>query len=337
MKFQDYYNTLGVGRDASKDDISKAYRKLARQFHPDINKNKDAEEKFKQINEANEVLSDPEKRSRYDALGANWQTGQDFQPPPGFEGLFTRAGTRGTSGTTFSFGDAGGFSDFFDALFGGGAPFADHAWDDGGDDSFSRSQFRSARGGARSAPREGESHEASITVSLDDVLNGATRTINLSVSDTTPDGTRNQRTKSYQVKIPKGVTDGSVIRLAGQGGRGSSGGSDGDLLLRIKIAPNDKYRIEGVDIIATLPVTAPEAALGAKLEVATPSGPVTLTLPAGTESGKRMRLRGRGIPRAKSPGDFYVEVKIVVPKELSEAERELFTKLAEVSKFNPRS
>lgn len=309
MKFKDYYEVLGVDRKASPEEIQKAYRKLARKFHPDINKTKEGEERFKEVNEANEVLSDPEKRKRYDALGANWKAGQDFQPPPGWE----QAG----GSFRFDFGNGGaenlgGFSDFFGAIFGGGG-FA------GG------SPFGGMGGmpGGRPFTRQPQRQEAQLEISIEDSFKGATRTIQLRGAD--------GRSRSLNIKIPVGTLDGSTIRLSGKDG-------EPDLYLRIKLAAHSRYSVSGNDLIVKLPVAPWEAALGGRVDVELPDGTIKLNVPAGAQSGSRLRVRGRGFGGAKSPkGDVIAEVKIVVPTSLSAPEREMFEKLAATSRFNPRS
>lgn len=322
MKFQDYYETLGVKREASADDIQKAYRKLARRYHPDVNKAKGAEDRFKQIGEAYEVLKDPEKRSRYDALGANWKAGQDFRPPPGFDsGQFRSAGGAGF--------DMGGFSDFFEALFGGakgmgGFDFGGGGFRAGGTHDFGR-MFEDGRG-ARS--RAGAAQEAEISLPLHDVYAGAKTGISLQGS---------RGVKTLMVKIPPGTSNGSTIRLQGQGEPGIGGAPAGDLLLKVTIAPHPRFKVEGFDLTTAVPVAPWEAALGAKVDFETLAGVVKLTIPAGAQSGQRFRLKGKGLPKtATERGDLYAELQIAVPRKLSGEEREYFEKLSKVSAFNPR-
>ena len=314
MKFRDYYEVLGVERAASPEDIQKAYRKLARKYHPDINKTKDAEDRFKEINEANEVLSDPDKRKRYDALGANWKQGQDFQPPPGWD----------QNGGSFQFnaggGDMGGmegFSDFFSAIFGGGgSPFGAEAGFGG---PFGGGA-RGARGRARRAAPQAQ--EAQVEVSVEDAFNGATRAMQLQE----PSG----RTRTLNVKIPAGTTDGSTIRLQGKDG-------EPDLYLRIRLASHPRYSISDEGLVVKLPISPWEAALGSKVDLVLPDGTIKLTIPAGSQSGGRLRLRGRGFPLKKGgKGDVFVELKIVVPSSLTEGEKSAFETLAKTSRFNPR-
>ncbi len=325
VKFRDYYEVLGVPRDASQQDIQRAYRKLARKYHPDVNKEPGAEEKFKEVSEAYEVLKDPEKRRKYDQLGAHWKEGQEFRPPPGWDVHFDFGGPGGES--QFFWSESGGdFSDFFEMLFG------------------SRG-FRRARGAAgRTGPgagawsRPGADQEAVLSVSLEEAFRGTTKAITLQVPRATPDGRVVTDTRTLQVKVPPGILPGQRIRLAGQGSEGLGGGKRGDLYLKIQVEPHPVYRIEGRDLAMDLPVSPWEAALGTEMHLQTLSGPVTLKIPAGTQSGQKLRLRGKGMPNPKgTPGDLYAVVKIAVPRRLSKKERELFESLREASSFNPRN
>ena len=325
VKFQDYYEILGVPRDASQDDIQKAYRKLARKYHPDVNKTKGAEEKFKKIGEANEVLKDPEKRKKYDMLGANWKAGQDFQPPPGWEGAFSNfgAGTAGGHGrskkASFNFGGMGDFSDFFSMMFGEGGGFAGQG----------------AAGGFSS--QQGRSSEAELAISIEDAFRGGERTITLESLDYENDGSPQRKTKSYKIKIPAGMKEGGVIRLAGQGSPGLNGGKPGDLLLRIKLLPHHLFKLEGEELKTVLPLSPWEAALGAKINVRTLDGTIAVTVPAGAQSGQQLRLRGKGFPKSTTErGDLLAELKVTVPKTLNSREKELFEQLSKESQFNPR-
>jgi len=331
VKFQDYYEILGVARDASQDDIQKAYRKLARKYHPDVNKTKGAEEKFKKIGEANEVLKDPEKRKKYDMLGANWKAGQDFQPPPGWEGAFGNfagaggaagAGARGRSRkASFNFGGMGDFSDFFSMMFGEGGSFA--------------GQGQGAPGGF--ASQKGRSSEAELAISIEDAFRGGERTITLESLDAGSDGSPQRKTKSYKIKIPAGMKDGGAIRLAGQGSPGLNGGEPGDLLLKIRILPHHLFKLEGEELKTVLPLSPWEAALGAKINVRTLDGTIAVTVPAGAQSGQQLRLRGKGFPKSpKERGDLLAELKVAVPKTLNAREKELFEQLSNESSFNPR-
>lgn len=317
VTFQDYYETLGVGRNGSEDEIKKAYRKLARKYHPDVNKDKEAEEKFKQVNEAHEVLKDPEKRKLYDQLGPDWQAGQDFKPPPAWENVHFEF-SNGAQAEAFNFG--GGFSDFFETLFGG----------------------RMA-GGTRTTGRHatwlvrGQDHEAEVAISLEDGYHGATRTITLQGHEIDDQGQVQPTLQNLQVKIPAGVTDGTRIRLNGKGGEGMGGGPPGDLYLRVKLEPHPSFQVDGHDLQIDVPLAPWEAALGATVEVDTLDGSVNLKIPPGSQSGQKLRLRGKGLPRnGDGQGDLFAHVKIVVPGTLSPEEEELFSKMAEVSKFKPR-
>ena len=317
---QDYYQVLGVDRSAGQQDIQRAYRTLARRFHPDINKDPGAEERFKQINEAYEVLSDEKKRARYDRFGEHWrQVPEDYDGPMPGTGPFGGAGGgRRVYVNTGGPGDAG----FTDAGF-GGVDFEDLLGGLFGDRASGMGGF----GGTRmSAP--GADSEAQVELSVEDAYAGGRRRITLE----TAAGPR-----SYEVSIPAGVVDGQRIRLAGQGAAGLGGGPRGDLYLVVRLRPHARYRVEGRDITVELPVAPWEAALGASVPVDTPGGPVQVQVPAGSSSGRRLRLRGRGMPNPKgSAGDMYAEVKIVVPAQLSAAERELWQRLAQTSAFDPR-
>jgi curved DNA-binding protein len=344
VKYQDYYETLGVPREASQEQIHAAYRKLARKYHPDINKSSDAEDKFKRIGEAYEVLRDPEKRKRYDALGENWKAGQDFTPPPGWEffnfGTGTRSGTRsrrgtgtGENGYSFrifdGFGDSpfSGFSDFFETLFGGGM---------GG--------FGGGAGGhagTRTQTLRGQDQEAEITIPLEEAYRGTKRSVTLESRDARS-GRPTGEAKTLEVKIPAGTTDGQRLRLRGQGGPVSGGaagggGIPGDLYLRVRIAPHPIFRLNGVDLELDAPVTPWEAALGARVDVPIIGGRASVKLQPGTQSGRRLRLRGKGFPKKSGGhGDLYVRIRIEVPKNLSSRERQLFEELSKSSSFAPR-
>jgi curved DNA-binding protein len=311
VKYRDYYDIMGVPRSASQDEIKAAYRKLARKYHPDVNKAKDAEEKFKELGEAYEVLRDPAKRRKYDQLGSDWQQGQDFTPPHGW----ARA-QRGTGG------GAGDFSDFFESMFGSRGGF-------GQDVDFS----------GRRRPRDipGEDQEVRVRIPLEDVFHGAERTIKFETSE---EG-RKRGTRSLQIKIPRGITSGQRIRLAGQGEPGTGRGAAGDLLLLVEIEPHARFRAEGRDLFADMPVAPWEAALGAAIILPTLGGDVSLSIPPGSSSGQKLRLRGHGIPLPKgehkgAAGDLYVELRVVTPKTLNDDERAAWQKLQAASKFNPR-
>ncbi|MEW5800908.1 MAG: DnaJ C-terminal domain-containing protein [bacterium] len=334
VKYQDYYQILGVNRNASQDEIQRAYRRLARQYHPDINKSSGAEEQFKKIGEAYEVLKDPEKRKKYDTLGENWRAGQDFTPPPGWDFRTGRGATGGGGAWKFDINDLGGmgagnFSDFFETLFGGGL---------GG--------FRTAGTRPRSAggwSMKGHDREAEITISLEDAYHGSRKTI--AVESAKPDATGQvQRiTQNLEVKIPAGITEGRRIRLSGQGEKGAGEGPAGDLYLRVHIAPHPVFTLQGHDLSVEVPVTPWEAALGAKVEVPTMEGAAAVQIPAGIQSGQKMRLRGKGLTKpgpgagqGGEHGDLYAVIRIAVPKTLNSKERELFEELARHSPFQPR-
>ena len=319
VQFQDYYAVLGVARDASQADIQRAYRKLARKQHPDVDKTEGATKRFQQLQEAYEVLKDPEKRKRYDLLGANWKDGQEFTPPPGFEGFsFGGRGARGRGDAApdFDFGDAGGFSSFFESLFG----------NLGGEAGGTR-----AGGGARTRARPGRSHEAAIAIALEDAYRGATQTITLTSEDGAP--------RTYEVKIPPGTTDGSTIRLRGQGEPGRAGAPAGDLFLRVEIEPHARFQVDGHDLALLLSITPSEAALGAPVSIRTlDGGEAVLKVPPGSSSGKKLRLRGLGLPRrAGERGDLVVELRIAVPPALTDEEKHAYAELARVSRFDPRA
>ncbi len=325
VKFRDYYEVLNVPRSATQEDIQRAYRKLARKYHPDVSKEAGAEDKFKEINEAYEVLKDSEKRQKYDQLGENWRAGQDFRPPPGWESHFGYGTEAGPGHTEFHFSGTGGFSDFFEMLFGGQA---------------FRQAFGGASEGGRRAPlwrQRGADQEATLHITLEEAFRGATKAFTLQMQTVAPDGQISTTDKSYEVKIPAGILSGQKIRLAGQGGMGAGGGEKGDLYLKVVIEPHHIYRLEGVNLYVDLPVTPWEAALGAAIQVATLSGAVTLKVPAGAHSGQKLRLRGKGMPSPRgTPGDLFVVVSIQVPRRLSSKEQELFEELRKVSTFNPR-
>jgi curved DNA-binding protein len=309
VQFRDYYETLGVSKTASKDEIRTAFRKLARKYHPDVAKDKKAaEEKFKQINEAYEVLSDPEKKAKYDQLGENWnQPGGGFQPPPQWSGQpgggFHR-GMGGDGGVEFEFNGTG-FSDFFEAFFGGGR----------GQSGFGQRPSRTERG---------SDVEADIMVTLEEALNGSTRTVSLRRGGSS-------KLETYQVKIPRGVHEGQRIRLAGQGEAGEGGGKSGDLFLRVRLARHPEFTVEGNDLIHEEKIAPWQAVLGAELKVPTIEGSVRMKVPPGTQGEQRFRLRGKGMPDSTGTrGDLYVEVQIQIPKKITEKERKIWEDLAKL-------
>jgi curved DNA-binding protein len=308
MQFKDYYRTLGVTRDATAEEIKKSFRKLARKYHPDVSKESDAELRMKEINEANAVLSDPEKRAAYDQLASGYQPGQDFRPPPDWDAGFE------FSGHGFSPHEAADFSDFFSELFGrmGG----------GG--------FHAAHGHAR-----GEDHHAKVLLDLEDAFHGATRQISLRVPRTDAQGRATLTTRTLNVKIPKGVREGQVIRLAGQGAPGMAGGAAGDLLLEVHFRPHQRMRAEGRDLHLTLPLAPWEAALGGIVSVDLPDGGVKVRIPEGAQSGRQLRVRGKGIPGAP-PGDLLLDLQVVLPPADTPQARQLYETMARELDFNPR-
>ncbi len=307
MKFKDYYQILGLSRTATDDDIKKAYRKLARKYHPDVSKETDAEDRFKEVSEAYEVLRDPEKRRTYDQLGSNWKAGQDFRPPPGWEQSFrTPPGNRGAD-----------FSDFFETLFGQGF---------GGFGGGGRRSFRQA----------GQDQRARLDITLEEAFHGGARTLQLQIPEMDGAGRMVTRNRALNVKIPSGVRNGQKIRLGGQGMTGQGGGPSGDLYLDVHIHPHHLYRLDGRDVSLELPITPWEAALGAQVAVPTLGGRVTVNIPTGAQSGQKLRLRGRGLPGSPS-GDQYVILKIINPPVDSEAAREWFQRMGREFSFNPRT
>jgi curved DNA-binding protein len=325
VKFRDYYEVLNVPRSATQEDIQRAYRKLARKYHPDVSKEAGAEDKFKELTEAYEVLKDPEKRKKYDELGANWKAGQDFRPPPGWETQFSHGTGGGPGQAEFHFGGPGSFSDFFETLFGG--------------QGFQEA-FGGGRGGSRRAPvwrQRGMDQEATLRITLEEAFHGVTKAFTLQMQTVAPDGQLSTTGKNYEVKIPAGILPGQKVRLAGQGGEGGGGGEKGDLYLKIEIEPHPVYRLEGNNLYVDLPVSPWEAALGAEIQLATLSGSVTLKVPPGAHSGQKLRLRGKGIPSSRgTPGDLYVVLSIQVPRKLSVREQALFEELRKASTYNPR-
>jgi curved DNA-binding protein len=312
MQFKDYYQTLGVPRDATADDIKKAFRKLARKYHPDISKEPDAELRMQEVNEANAVLSDPEKRAAYDQIGRGYQPGQDFRPPPDWDAGFE------FSGQGYSPGEAANFSDFFAELFGrmGGA----------------QAGGRRAHAGFRA---QGEDHHAKVLLDLEDTFSGATRQIALRVPQVNAQGRVELVTRTLNVKIPKGVHAGQVIRLAGQGAPGMGGAPAGDLLLEVQFKPHPRFRAEDRDLHLTLPVAPWEAALGAIVAVDLPQGSVKVRIPPGAQSGRQLRVRGHGIP-GQPPGDLLLDLQVVLPPADTPKAREFYESMARELAFEPR-
>lgn len=310
MEYKDYYKIMGLSRDASPEEIKRAYRKLARKYHPDVSKEPDAETKFKELGEAYEVLKDPKKRAAYDQVGRGWQEGQPFTPPPDWG--FDFGAEQGFTGT------GGGFSDFFEALFGRG--------------------FGAGRGGVygRQAHMQGSDQHARIQIDLEDAYRGADSLISLNVPQTDSQGRLVSSVRTLNVKIPKGIKAGQRIRLAGQGMPGVGGGRSGDLYLEIEFKSHRYFRAEGRDIHLELPVTPWEAALGATVPVPTLGGTVELKVPAGSQAGKQLRLKSRGLPGTPA-GDQYVTLKIVTPSARTDEAKALYEQMAKVMPMNPRA
>ena len=312
MDFKDYYTIMGVDKGASQDEIKRAYRRLARKYHPDVSKEADAEARFKEVGEAYEALKDPEKRAAYDQLGANWKAGQDFRPPPDWDAGFE------FSGGGFTGGDGSDYSDFFESLFGRG---------------FRSAQADRQHGGYNA---RGEDHHARVVIDLEDAYKGATRGITLQTPELDSSGHVTTKHHTLNVKIPKGVKQGQRIRLSGQGSPGMGGAPAGDLYLEIEFKPHSIYRVSGHDVYLDLPVTPWEAALGAMIKVPTPDGPVDLKIAEGTTNGRKLRLKARGIP-GKPTGDLYVVPQITLPPADSDAAKDLYHKMEQELAYNPRS
>jgi curved DNA-binding protein len=310
VKFKDYYSVLGVPPEAGADDIKRARRKLARKYHPDLSKEPDAAERMKEINEAYEVLSDAEKRAAYDKLRKGYRPGEEFRPPPDWDEGFE------FSGAGFG-GEAGDFSDFFETLFGGVR----------------------GRAGARGHPRgfavRGGDHHAKIAIDLEDAFTGARRHISLQAPELDNKGHVRMRERVLDVSIPKGIRAGQLLRLPGQGEPGVGGAEPGDLYLEVQFHPHELYRVDGLDLYLELPVTPWEAALGAAVRVPTPGGPVEMQIPPNSDSGRKLRLRGRGLPAA-TPGDLYVVLRIVLPDASSPKARQIYETMARELAFDPR-
>jgi curved DNA-binding protein len=314
MEFKDYYQQMGLARDATADDIKKAYRRLARKYHPDVSKEPDAEARFKEFGEAYEVLKDPQKRAAYDQLSDKWKAGQEFQPPPDWDTGFEGAG-RG-----FDNQQEREHSDFFEALFrrAGASPSG-------------------RRRGAGAFHAAGEDRHARIQIDLEDAYAGASRTISLQVPEVDAQGRVSAREHEIAFAIPRGVRAGQHIRLAGQGGPGIGEGLPGDLYLEIEFRPHAHYRVDQRDVYLDLPVAPWEAALGAQIEVPTPGGVVELSVPAGSSAGRKLRLRGRGIP-GSTPGDFYFVLQIALPAADTADARAAYGAMAtQFAHFHPRA
>lgn len=311
MDFKDYYKVMGLDRNASQDEVKRAYRKLAREYHPDVSKEADAEALFKELGEAYAVLKDPEKRAAYDELGANWKAGQDFQPPPDWDAGFE------FTGGGFSGGDGSAYSDFFESLFGHG---------------FGSAQTDRRRAGFHA---HGEDHHAKVLIDLEEAYRGSTREISLRTPEVDSSGHVTTKQRTLNVKIPKGVKQGQRVRLPGQGSPGMGEGRAGDLYLEIEFKPHKLFKVEGRDLYLDLPVSPWEAALGATVKAPTPEGPVDLKIPQGTTAGRKLRLRKRGIP-GTPPGDLYATLKITLPAADSDAAKQLYREMEKELAYNPR-
>jgi curved DNA-binding protein len=322
MKFRDYYETLGVARSATEAEIKAAYRKLARKYHPDVNKEASAEDQFKELGEAYSVLKDTEKRAAYDRMGANWKNGQDFTPPPNWNEGFEYSNDNYSDGHPgFGGGHQGNQSEFFESLFGQG-------------------RYRQGRRGGNPSQGmdfKGQDHHAKISIDLVDAYNGAKRTITLHMPTQDASGHVSTQERKLDVNIPKGIKAGQNLRLAGQGGPGMGAGGSGDLYLEIDFHPNPIYRVDGKDVYLDLPLAPWEAALGTAVNIPTPAGStLELTIPAGTATGRKMRLKGKGIP-SKEPGDLYVVPSIVLPGAETDLQKEAYQVLEKAFDFKPRT
>jgi curved DNA-binding protein len=309
MEFKDYYATLGVPRDAAQDEVKRAYRRLARKYHPDVSKEADAERHFKEVQEAYEVLKDPEKRAAYDRFGKGWKAGQEFRPPPDWDAGFEFSG---------GFGDQGIFSDFFESLFG-------------------QARGRTAGGfTGRGFRTHGQDHHAKVRIDLEDAFKGSVRAVTLALPEMDNEGRLHTQSRVLNVKIPTGVTEGQRIRLAGQGGPGMGGGPAGDLYLEVAFNAHPVFRAEGRDIHLDLPITPWEAALGRTVTVPTLGGRVELRIPPGSQSGRKLRLKGRGLPGSPA-GDQIVTLSIVVPPAHTGKARDLYERMERELPMNPRA
>ena len=314
MEYKDYYKVLDVEKTAKPDDIKNAYRRLARKYHPDVSKEANAEEKFKNLQEAYEVLKDPEKRRAYDQLGSNWQQGQEFRPPPGWGG-----NARSYSSEDFSQSDMGGFSDFFANLFGG------------------QGQRQRSRGDHfREFRQRGQDQHAKISISLEEAFTGTTRTFQMQVPEMDDTGSLRPAIRTIKVTIPAGAQEGQQLRLAKQGGPGIGGGEAGDLYLEIEIAPHPMFSLKGNDVYLTVPVTPWEAALGADVKIPTLGGRVGLKLTPNSQAGQKLRLKGRGMPGKPQTGDQYAILQIQTPPAQTDEQKKIYEKMGQVMPFNPR-
>jgi curved DNA-binding protein len=307
VEFKDYYKVMGVARDATEAQIKQAYRKLARKYHPDVSKEKDAEARFKEVGEAYEVLKSPEKRAAYDQLGQNHRPGEDFRPPPNWDSGFEFSGSgQGNSA----------YSDFFDSLFG--------------------AQARSGRGRGEFHAGRGEDHHAKVLLDLEASLNGGSRTFTLRMPEIDDEGRLISKERTLNVQVPKGILAGQQIRLAGQGARAPGSGTPGDLYIEVEFQPHPLYRVDGKDLSLELPLAPWEAALGSSVKTPTPTGVVDLKVPPGSHAGGKLRLKGRGIP-ASPPGDFYVVLQIALPAANDDKAKAAYAAFAAAVPFNPRA
>jgi curved DNA-binding protein len=312
MRFKDYYEVLGVARDAPADAIKTAFRKLARKYHPDVSKEPDADARMKEVNEAYAVLSDPEKRAAYDQLGRDYRPGEEFRPPPDWDAGFE------FSDHGFTTGEAAEFSDFFAHLFGSAA-----------------GEHGGARGFGGSFRAQGEDHHAKVLLDLEDAFTGTVRPITLRSPKVDADGRVSLDTRTLNVKIPKGIQEGQIIRLAGQGAPGAGRAPPGDLMLHVHFKPHARFRPEGRDLHMSLPVAPWEAALGATVPLTLPHGPINLRVPAGSQSGRTLRVRGKGLP-SEPPGDLLLELEVVLPPADNDNARAIYARMASELAFNPR-
>jgi curved DNA-binding protein len=309
VEFKDYYKVMGVARDATEAQIKQAYRKLARKYHPDVSKEKDAEARFKEVGEAYEVLKNPEKRAAYDQLGKDYRPGQDFRPPPNWDSGFEFSGAGAGAGNA-------DYSDFFESLFG--------------------AQGRANRGRSNFRPERGEDHHAKISLDLEASLDGGSRTFTLRMPEIDGSGHLASKERTLNIQVPKGILAGQQIRLAGQGGRAPEGSPAGDLYIEVEFQPHRLYAVDGRDLSLELPVAPWEAALGATIQTPTPGGTVELKIPPGSHAGSKLRLKGRGIP-ANPPGDFYVVLQIALPAANDEKSKAAYAAMAAALPFNPRA
>lgn len=318
MEYKDYYAVLGVEKKASQDDIKRVYRRLARKYHPDVSKEPNAEEKFKNLQEAYEVLKDPEKRKAYDELGSNWQAGQEFRPPPGWEQGRAHAGrgSHRTSEHTFSQEDLGGFSDFFSQMFGG------------------RSGSRETR--FEGFQQRGQDQHAVVTITLEEAFRGTSKTFQIQIPEIDAQGVMRSSIKTLKVSIPAGAVQGQQLRLAKQGGSGLGGAPSGDLYLQIEVTPHPFFTLQGDDVYIALPVTPWEAALGSSVKVPTLAGPVDMKLSPGSQAGQKLRLKGRGMPGKPHAGDQYAVLQIQTPPAHTAEQKHIYEQMAKAMPFNPR-